>query len=118
MEKSKSQIAKEFMEQNPDATAEEIAQATGFPLLSARSWLSGHRRRLNPEKYKPRKKRKKKIMAKNPNKAAEEMMRLHDIIEQQSNKIHAQEIQITNLHHQITGYEAVISFLDHKLGER
>jgi len=40
---------------------------------------------------------------------------MRQTIQTQGIRISQLEVQIANLHHQITGYEAVISFLEHKL---
>jgi hypothetical protein len=117
MEKSKSQRAREFMEQNPEAKPEQIAAAVeGMPLGYARTWLSDWRRKQNPPK--PRTKKKRKVMAKFKEVAADEIVRLHEIIERQANRIAELQVQVDNLHHQATGYESVISYLEHKMGGR
>jgi len=59
-------------------------------------------------------------MKKNPqeNKMADELVRLHGIIEIQKKQIFLSEEAIDNLHHQATGYDAVLDFLWHKVQER
>ena len=111
MEKTKAQLAREFKQANPDATKEQIAEATGMPLAYAQTWISKWKREqagVKPRKYKKRKPKKVPI-----DKSKEAMMR--QTIQTQGIRISELEIQIANLHHQITGYEAVISFLEHKL---
>lgn len=51
-------------------------------------------------------------------KVTEEFIGLNKRIEAQANTITSLQTQIDNLHHQATGYDAVIDFLWHKLQER
>lgn len=57
-------------------------------------------------------------MGKSNDKAAKEMIRLHEIIENQQRQIILLKEKVDNLHHQATGYDAVVDFLWHKLRER
>lgn len=57
-------------------------------------------------------------MSKEKDKAAKELIRLHEIIERQTKTILSLEAEIANLHHQATGYDSVVDFLWHKLQER
>ena len=113
MEKSKAQLAKEFKQANPEADAKQVAEASGMPIAYAQTWISKWKREqagTKPRKYKKRKAKKVVIPI---DKSKEAMMR--QTIHAQGLKISQLEVQIANLHHQITGYEAVISFLEHKL---
>lgn len=119
MEKTKAQRAREFMEKNPDAKPEQIVEAVeGMPLAYARSWLSDWRYRQKHPKVRKFKRRKKKVLTKVTEVAADEIVRLHEIIERQANRIAELQLQVDNLHHQATGYESVISYLEHKMGGR
>lgn len=51
-------------------------------------------------------------------KAAKEIIRLHEIIEAQKREMGNMMDELENLHHQATGYDAVVDFLWHKLQER
>ena len=55
---------------------------------------------------------------KSTDKAAKEIIRLHEITERQHQQIILLQKEIDNLHHQATGYDAVLDFLWHKLQER
>lgn len=118
MEKTKAQRAREFMEKNPDAKPEQLVEAAGMPLAYARTWLSDWRYKQKHPKVRKFKRRKRKVLIKVKEVAADEIVRLHEIIERQANRIADLQIQIDNLHHQATGYESVISYLEHKMGGR
>ena len=55
---------------------------------------------------------------KSTDKAAKEIIRLHEIIERQHQKIILLQEEVDNLRHQSIGYDAVLDFLWHKLQER
>jgi len=113
MEKTKAQLAREFKQSNPEADAKQVAEASGMPIAYAQTWISKWKREQAGTKPRKYKKRKPKKVVVPMDKSKEAMMR--QTIQTQGIRISQLEVQIANLHHQITGYEAVISFLEHKL---
>ena len=57
-------------------------------------------------------------MGKSTDKAAKEIIRLHEVIEHQKREIRRLAAELENMNYQATGYEAVVDFLWHKLQER
>lgn len=116
--KTKSQIAKEFLEQNPNANPEEIAKASGMTVGSAKHWWYEQKKKANPKK-KPKSKAMKK-----PNPINEQHKNLVSHIEDLRKINHQLELEVDclsdenkNLRYQITGYDAVIDFLWTKIKE-
>lgn len=116
--KTKSQIAKEFLEQNPNANPEEIAKASGMTAGSAKHWWYEQKKKANPKK-KPKRKAMEKPQPINeqPKNLVAQIEYLQKVISRLDLELDALSDENRNLRYQVTGYDAVIDFLWTKIKE-
>jgi hypothetical protein len=104
-----AKAGREFLEKNPNATVEDLVDSLGFKKSYATVFLHNHKRKVK-QKYVPL------AGDPTPDKAPTNGQNVaRDELVKAFKRIEFLEIQLENLAHQITGYEAVISYLEHKL---
>lgn len=108
----KSKIAREVIKTNPKITSKRLAELVGMKEKYASVFLAQERRK---ERGFPKFIKKPKQV---DHAAANEMMRLHGIIDSQQKQILNLQAEVDNLRHQAVGYDAALDFLWHKLQER
>ena len=104
-----AKAGRDFLAKNPNATVQDLIDSLGFKKSYAAVFLHNHKRKVK-QKYVPvaGDSAPDKAPTNGQNVARDELVRAFKRIE-------FLEIQLKNLAHQITGYEAVISYLEHKL---
>lgn len=117
--KTKSQIAKEFLEQNPNATLEEISAASGMTAKTTKHWWYQQKRKDKPKKKVRRKVVKKQTTPKpqtdNPSGQVEY---LEKVVLRLELELDALRDENQNLKYQAIGYDSVIDYLWTKLKEQ
>ena len=91
---------RDFLAKNPNATVQDLIDSLGFKKSYATVFLHNHKRKLESK------------VVQEPNQGQKAV---RDELVKAFKRIEFLEIQLKNLAHQITGYEAVISYLEHKL---
>ena len=104
-----AKAGRDFLAKNPNATVQDLIDSLGFKKSYAAVFLHNHKRKVK-QKYVPvaGDSAPDKAPTNGQNVARDELVKAFKRIE-------FLEIQLENLAHQITGYEAVISYLEHKL---
>ncbi len=95
-----AKAGREFLEKNPSATAKDLIERLGFKKSYATVFLHGYKRNL------------KSNVIQEPSQGQKVV---RDELVMAFKHIEFLETQLANLEHQAIGYEAVISYLEHKL---
>jgi hypothetical protein len=95
-----AKAGRDFLAKNPNAKVQDLIDSLGFKKSYATVFLHNHKRKLESK------------VVQEPSQGQKAV---RDELVKAFKRIEFLEIQLENLAHQITGYEAVISYLEHKL---